>query len=276
MQTTKNNLDLDELALDASASAPASSTSASVVASANAFIAEQSSLEIVPEAEVSPQQDYNAVFEEHILGSTIRERAFFRLWRLKRTEGWRKVIGISGEKYETWEAVIADVSDAIQVGRQIVFDRIKLYDQLDWLQYTDHEKIVMLSRSPSLYHRLLNRTVDWDTHSREPRSILIPGAEDMDAKQARKRLRDIISDAEKFPRQIDALRYVDLAIMMVPQVRIEVEDDTIRVEYSQTTIDQDGKVHQEDWGDATFYPDKPLPDWVMKHMKKMSTRTKQP
>lgn len=227
-------------------------------------ITQRITVSVVPD-DCAAQDDYNAIFQEFAIGSTIRERAFYRIWRLRNNGEWINIVGINGEKYGSWEDFIRDIAsnDALSIGRQVIFDRMKVYDQLDWLGYSHEQIISKMSLRPSLYTRVLKRVVDWDTNGKVPNQVLMPVDDPTDTDTIRDSLNDLLHDVESFPRQIDALKYVDENILLSPKVSVYMDDDTVVVEYTETAIDDKGNVSIHDSGSIRFLPDAFVPDWLV-------------
>lgn len=221
-------------------------------------------INIIPDIE-TPQDEYRHIFDEFVLGSAIRERAFYRIWRLRKTGIWNQIISDNGQRYNIWEDFIKDIAnnDALGIGRQIIFDRMKAYDQLEWLGYTHEDIIHKMSMRPSLYTRVLKRIIQWDSLDRKIISVAVPTADNSSEETMRDAVNGIIKDVEAFDKQIDAIRYVDENLLCAPRVEIYMEDDVIVLDYVRTSVTEDGEIVVDESGQIKFYPNEPVPDWVL-------------
>lgn len=225
---------------------------------------------LVPE-DCGPQEDYDLIFGEFLLGSTIKERAFYRIWRIRNEESWDKICRPDGSTYTSFGNMVQDIAsnEALGIGRQIIYDRMKLYDQLHWAGYHDGEIIGKLSARPSLYLRAFNKVIEWDNDKLEPITLMLPTNENIDEEaEMQEQLQQFVEIIEEFPRQLDALDYIDENILHIPRVKTWMEGDSIVVEYTSTSVDENGAVIIDEYGRVKFYPDQSYPDWVSDELTK--------
>lgn len=225
---------------------------------------------LVPEY-IDPQGDYDLIFGEFLLGSTIKERAFYRIWRIRNDQSWDQIARPDGTTYTSFGNMVQDIAsnEALGIGRQIIYDRMKLYDQLKWAGYKDGEIIAKLSARPSLYLRAFNKVIEWDNDKLEPITLMLPTNDNIDKEaELQEQLQQFVDLIEEFPRQLDALDYIDENILHIPRVKIWLEGDSFVVEYTSTSVDENGVVIIDEYGRVKFYPDQAMPDWVMTDVEK--------
>ena len=230
---------------------------------------EQNSDKLVPDT-CTTQEDYDLIFNEFLLGSTIRERAFYRIWRIRNNKTWDKIFSPSGDDYKSFGDMVKSIAsnESLGIGRQIIYDRVKTYDQLEWAGYNHGEIIAKVSARPSLYQRVVGKIIDWNNEERKPDQIRLSTTDNLTEDEAKEELRDLIEEIEAFPRQLDALDYVDENILHMPQVKIWMEDDAIVLDYVKTSVEQDGSIYIEDQGVVRYYPNQSVPEWCIEELRK--------
>lgn len=221
---------------------------------------------IVPSS-CNPQEDYKLIFDELLVGNALRERAFYRIWRLRNSGGWKDIIGSGGERYQTWDDFVNDIVSVggISVGRQTIYNRMRVYDQLAWIGYSDAQILAKMASKPSLYRRALDLVMDWDFSDKRPRRLAISGDDASgEPDVSRRALRKLIADVESFPRQVDALRYIEESVLLEPVVRIyyDVQDSSVVVYYARASINQNGQQEEEESGTIKFFTHVSVPDWL--------------
>ena len=208
------------------------------------------------------------VKQEFIVADIIKEVARYRLWRFKTSGNWKNILDDSGtQKYRVWEEFVQDVGEQLNCGRQHIFERIKVYDQLFWLGYTPEEAIKMMIKSASLYTRTTGMLLDWDVKTQKPRKVLVPELDkNLSEDKIVTKLRDIVDKVESFDKQGEAIKYVSETVLLEPQCEIWYDGDRIYCEYFAQSIDDDGNTHTDEYGKVSFYPDKEMPRWVHEKM----------
>lgn len=219
---------------------------------------------LVPPQEASPNDEIERISQEFLMADLIKEVGRFRIWRMKDTGSWKLVVDeVTGElRYETWEQFISDMSKILQCGRTHLFDRMRIYDQLQWLGYTHEEMLRMMATAPSLYYRFLTKAIMWDAKLQSPTVIKIPETYSMSNADAKDHVRDIVGKLDSFDSTHQALKYVSETVLVEPQLEIIYDGDVLKCIYYNQEEDANGEVQVVDYDEAMFYPNKDVPDWV--------------
>lgn len=232
------------------------------------MLAIQTKKSLVPSQEPTANDEFDKIIQEYVAANIVHEISRFRIWRLKSTERWKEIVNPDGSvKYPTWEDFVVDVAEQLNCGRQLIFERVRVYEQLHWLGYNHEESIKMVAERPSFYPRFFGLVLDWDQRAGKPRNILIPSAQSSTA-NSKQIIKDLIEDVSTFDTQKDALKFVSENILIEPQVDFWFDGDVIRCTYYNQYVDQNGDVHIGDSGTATYYPDKQLPAWAYEKLEK--------
>lgn len=223
---------------------------------------------LVPKEEPTADMELQRIIEEYNVANIVREISRFRIWRLNKTGKWRSILNADGDiQYPTWEDFVIDIGDKLNCGRQQIFERVRVYEQLHWLGYSAEDSIRLVSTKPALYPRLFGMIMNWDQRAGEPREILIPNLNG--TKDAKKIIRELIDDVNVFDTQADALKFVSESILVEPQVDFWFDGDKIHCVYYNQYIDSNGEVHLGDSGAVTYYPDKDMPAWAYEKFERM-------
>lgn len=226
-------------------------------------------LNIVPKEETDANLEFDKIVSDSRISDVLKEVSRFRIWRMHKTGSWRSIVDDNGNPmYEIWEDVVTKLSEILDCGRQQIYDRVRIYEQLNWLGYTDQESIQMIADRPYLYTRTLDMVVDWNQREEKPRSILIPELANASEDKAKEHLRSLLDDVDAFDTQKEALRFVSETVMSEPQVDLWYDGDVVRAIYYKSAIDEKGNKYVEDYGTVTFYPDGKPPAWVMEKLEK--------
>lgn len=224
----------------------------------------------VPEMEPSANQELDQIYQEFKVAEFLSEIARFRIWRLHKTEDWKQIVDDTNQfKYNSWEDVVTDISETLHCGRQQLFDRVRVYEQLFWLGYSPEDAIRMVAERPSLYTRVLGMVMDWDQRKEQPRSISIPNMEKATKDEAVEYIKELLDDATTFETQKDAIKYISESVLLEPQVDMWYDGDVIYVKYFQQSVDLDGVMKVEDFGSIIFYPNADLPLWASDKLEAM-------
>ncbi len=226
---------------------------------------------VVPDLESTPNAEFEQIIKEFKLSDLLGEISRYRIWRLRKSGDWAKIVDDSGIfQFNLWEDFISHVIEILHCSRQQMFDRLRVYEQLNWLGYTAEESIMMVTDQPSLYTRVLGKVMDWDQRKEEPRSISLPDVNNTTTKEkAQESVRNLLNEVTTFDTQKDALKYISETVLLEPQVSVFYNGDTITVEYYQQSIDKDGGLQVEGYGKSVFYPSSDLPDWVREALMKI-------
>lgn len=227
-------------------------------------------VELVPSLESTPNQEYERIITDFKVSDVLKEIGRYRIWRLHKTGSWRQIVDNNGNAlYNSWEEIVNDLAQTLDCGRQQIYDRVRVYEQLHWLGYTDQESIQMVADHPYLYTRTLDMVVDWNQREEQPRRILIPQMANATEEQAKTHLRELLTDVKTFDTQKDALKFVSESVLAEPQVDFWYDGDVIRCTYFEQSIDEAGNLHTDSVGTVTFYPDNDLPAWARTKLEKM-------
>lgn len=224
----------------------------------------------VPNAEPSANLELEQIIKEFQVAEFLGEIARYRIWRLHKSDNWKQIVDDSNlQKYNSWEDVITDLSELLHCGRQQLFDRVRVYEQLSWLGYSPEESIKMVAQRPSLYTRVLSMVMDWDQRKEQPRSISIPTMDKATKEDAVGYIRELLDDVTTFDTQKEAIKYVSESVLLEPQVDFWYNGDVVYVKYFQQSINPDGTMQVQDYGNVTFYPDSDMPEWAKTKLEGM-------
>ena len=208
--------------------------------------------------------------QEYYTSNVLKEISLFRIRRIHQTKSWKQIVNDSGEQiYSSFEAFITEIVDELSIARQIIFDRIKIYDQLNYLGYDDQSILLKLAERPSFYKRLLDMAIDWNPYENEPNSILIPGSENLTEDSAKTQLREVIENAETFDTQKDALIHFETEILHKPNISAKLDNQLIVVNYTSYSIDTEGNFEIDKYGMIEFYPNSDVPEEVLSYLRKI-------
>lgn len=219
---------------------------------------------LVPPEESTANDELGRVVEEFIAADILKEVARYRIWRLKSSGAWKNITDSAGNpRYRIWEDFVQDVGEQLGCGRQHIFERIKVYDQLFWMGYTADQAIAMMIKSASLYTRMTSMLLDWDVRNQKPRKVLVPElAKNISEDKVIDALREIVTKVESFEKQSEAIKYVSEHVLIEPQCEVWYDGDKIFCEFFVHSIDEDGMTHVDEYGKIAFYPDQDAPKWV--------------
>lgn len=228
------------------------------------------STNVVPAEEQDANKEFDHIIADYKISNILKEISRYRIWRLRKNDRWKGIEDDYGDPmYETWEDVVISLSEHLDCGRQQIYDRVRIYEQLFWLGYTAEESIKMVADKPYLYARTLDMTLDWNQREEQPRVVKIPSLSSASEDEVKEGLRDLLDNVETFDRQKDALRYVSESVLAEPQVDLYYDGDVIRVTCSTHAIDENGETHMEDYQLVTFYPDSQVPSWARDKLERL-------
>lgn len=199
-------------------------------------------LEVDVPTELEPEEEIRAILDEYVLGASLKERSLYRLYRMWRSKSHLLIRDRSGDgssMYETWEQFLQDTVYALGVSRSTVFFRIRAYSFLDWLGYSDDEKLQMIAARPTLYPRVMSMLVDWDTAKCEPNEIYVDVAEGEG--DSVENVRDIIENIASGELSVgEALEQVQVEYTGRPSVRLRCSGESLVVVYEYCQTDEAG------------------------------------
>lgn len=211
------------------------------------------------------------IVEEFSLGSALKERALFRLWRVWRNRTYLEIVddsptAIPGEpKYINWSAFLKDFIIPAGLSKSTVYSRMKAYSILEWLGYDDSEILTKMSESSVRYGQSVNLMVDWNMSDDAPAAIRASSLGTLDDENAAKEeIRSVLeSTIPVYERVSDALDHIRRDVVGGPVVSAWQDLDTIVLEYEDTATGEHGIVKYQIISD-----DYDAPLWVYDELER--------
>lgn len=211
------------------------------------------------------------IVSESANSAIMREVSRYRIWRIRENDLWKEAKCEDGTpRWSDWDSFVEDMGEILGCGRQHIYDRMRIYDQLVWLGLTPEEIVIRVAQQEYLIINAMNKMIDWDTRNGKVRTVRLPNvtAKDTDEEQVKTKIKDVLQDLESFDTKSDAIRYVSETLVGEPQVDVWYDGGIIHLRYSVYSFDEDGNMSVDEYGDIKFYPDKDLPQWVHKALEK--------
>lgn len=222
-------------------------------------------IEIIP-PQGTIYEEIAAIQRDFVVSAYMKEIVYYRIYRIHRDKLWKQYINpdTGDNDYDSFEQFLQHALSHLNLGRQTIFGRIKLYEQLLWLGYTEAQSIQKITEKPELYKNVLNLVLDWDSKTRQPNSIRLPNLTGGTVGEAKAYLIGILDNADSFDRQLDAIDYIKEDLLLQPKIKIWCDSysNIISVDYTMSSVDDNGATHIDETGIIKFYPDSDIPDWV--------------
>jgi hypothetical protein len=203
------------------------------------------------------------IVEEYSLGSALKERALFRLWRVWRSSSYLDIIdgdedGYSSiPMYPTWGKFVKDFIVPSGISKSTMYSRLRSYSILEWLGYSHEEILEMMSRSSVLYGQSVNLLVDWDLVENVPKRIKAESIGSLEnEEEAISNVRDVIDNSDAYDRVLDAVDHVKRDIIGEPNVTAWMSDNEIVFAYEGESLEDSGIVR---YAKTDMYG---VPEWV--------------
>ena len=209
------------------------------------------------------------IVEEFSLGSALKERALFRIWRIWRNASYLQILddspsALKGEpKYHTWSEFLKDFVMPSGISKSTVYSRMKAYSILEWIGYSEVEILTMMSTSPVAYGQSVNLLVDWDMSEDSPRAIKAISMGSLDNYQeAKDNLRELIDHTVPiYDRTMDAIEHIRRDVVGGQVVSVWVDGSEIVVDYEDSGRESGVVRFSVSNGEL-------VPEWVLVTMEK--------
>jgi len=190
------------------------------------------------------------IAQEFSLGSALRERATYRLWRIWKNKSYYDITSDDPDvdpmepKYHSWGAFLRDFLPTIGISRSTVYSRMKAYSIMNWIGYTDDEILEKMSSSSMGYGNSVNLLVDWDMSIDEPIEIRVESLGTLDnQEEAKVAIRDMVeSTLSVYERSSDAIDHIKRDLVGVPVVDAWQDAGELYIDYEDTATGENGRV----------------------------------
>ena len=227
----------------------------------------------VPSEHIVALDEVEAIMNELVIGESLRERGMFRLWRMKKSQTYLGIVDENAENgipiFGVFEDFVKYFCNVVDVSRAKIFDRIRTYSQLEWLEFTHQEMLSMMSVRPGLYSRALKKIFNWDAQENEPTSLKTDFFGDpTEPDEARPAIKEFVEELSLHDSVSGAMEMLEKDILGRPDVFMFFLDGDLVVRFDEGFITEEGVEIVEDVGEAIFEGTVELPSWVSEELER--------
>lgn len=230
-------------------------------------------LEVDVPRELAPLEEVESIVNELVLGESLRERAMFRLWRLWKAKGYLNLFDEGSESvvpmFSTFEEFLSYFCQIVDVSRAKIFSRIKTYNELEWLGFSETQMLHMMSNRPGLYSKALGKIIEWDSQENEPESLKTDFFGDpSDPESAKETIKEFVEELALHDSVTGALEMLNRDVLGRPEVSIFMSGDCMIVRFEAGFVTENGHDVLEEIDEIVFEGDTALPMWARTEMER--------
>lgn len=193
--------------------------------------------------------------QEFIYSNVAREIAIYRMWRIHKTQLWRTIEDETGKQYyKTWDDFIEEMMEALGISRPLVYQRLRVYYVLEFLQYSVDESVKKLISKPNAIAKALSKLVHWDMVNSRPLKITVPRQNNLTQEEAIVAIREIIDKFDAFDFAKDANKFMNENEFGEPVFTWWRDGLNLVLHYTYYAVDQQGNFVVDNEGEITFMP----------------------
>ncbi len=224
-------------------------------------------VEVDVPTELAALDEVESIMNELVIGESLRERGMFRLWRMKKGQTYLEIVDENDDNgyplFGVFEDFVKYFCQVIDVSRAKIFDRIRTYSQLEWLEFSHQEMLNMMSIRPGLYSRALKKIFNWDAQENVPTSLKTDYFGDpSDPDEAKEGIKEYIEELSLHDSVSGAIETLEKDVLGQPEVYIFFLDGSLVVRFDEGFVTEGGMEITEDVGEVIFEAEAELPLWV--------------
>lgn len=181
------------------------------------------------------EEEIEQMERESHLGSRLKELSLYRVWRIKDSGLYKEEIsygdGGAAPRFAMWSDFVKNIGDVIGVSRSTVFSRVRLYDQLAWLEYTEKEAFAIVMYRSYLAGKVLSLILEWPRHGGDISFKTDYFGEGADPEDYKQEIRELLEECMLNDSVSGAIRNVESDILGVPEVDVYYRDGCMIVAY---------------------------------------------
>lgn len=210
-------------------------------------------------------------------GTGTRETALFVIYRIWRDNlfigqpkyGQTVVYDDNGiasipDTYRSFDEFVHEVSGFVEISRSTIYNRLRVYSLLEWLEYTEAQSLLIVAARPSMIDKVLSAIFLWDRDSRLPIGVKTAEFGLLHDSEFKKNVRKFIDSLEAFETTKDALDHLQGDIIGSPKITFSVKDNhTVAMRYETQYTDPNTGESTPVYGSISLFADEEIPEWVV-------------
>lgn len=203
------------------------------------------------------QEELLQIDKELFIASAAREFAMYRIYRIYRDK-------LYTNDFSSFTDFCDRMNELYEISKPTIYGRIKSYTSLEWIGYTPEDSIKMMIERPFVISCITNQlvTVNQDKEI----EVKIPVEEEKTPQDV---VREVIEYTADMTLQ-DASLYIRENYTYEPTIRLTIDNNKIRVEYTEFAPNMEGASEIVNYGTVTFHPDAEFPEYVESYIKKLT------
>lgn len=197
------------------------------------------------------------------ISATMREIANYKMYRAYLNKTWL-------DKFESGAKFIEFMCEANGVSQRTIYERIKVYDIMQWLGIDYHDAIHKMCDKPSLYMQTLQLLIkDWNFETHQPGTVKLPDSSELSEPEVKIKMLELLDDGNTYEKQYEAIDHIKQDVLGQPLVSLYIEDeDILAAKYESVEYLPDGTRTIAEAGIVKWYPSGEVPDFVLDAFKR--------